>query len=75
MPPSVTTSSRFVMRIGMTEVIGSTPVDVDLVELLDEGRMALSLALQMRHLVFGHRDAGQMRDAADGRLIDRHGVS
>ncbi len=45
MPPSVTTSSRFFIAIGVTEVIGSTPVDIDLGELLDPGQNGVELAL------------------------------
>ena len=45
-PPSVTRSSRFFIRMGVTEVIGSTPVDVDLVQLLDEAEDGVELAPQ-----------------------------
>ncbi len=72
MPPSVTTSSRFFIAIGVTEVIGSTPVDVDLLQLLDEGQDGVELALQMLDLLLGDRDAGEMRDAADGGGVDGH---
>ena len=58
--------------MGVTEVIGSTPVDIDLVELLDEGQDGVELALEVRHLLLGDGDPRKMRDAPDGRLIDGH---
>ena len=72
MPPSVTTSSRIFIAIGVTEIIGSTPVDIHLAELLDERQHGVELALQVLDLVIGDRDARQMRDAADGGGIDGH---
>src|SRR5664279_2914897 len=47
-------------------------LDVYLLQLLDEGQHGIELALQMRHLVLGHGDARQMRDAADGIGVDGH---
>ena len=70
--PSVTTSSRIGSFIGMTEVIGSTPETSTALKLLDEGEDGVDLALQMRNLRVGHGDAREMRDAADGGLIDGH---
>ena len=72
MPPSVTTSARFFISIGVTEVIGSTPVDVDLGQLLDEGQDGVELALKVLDLLLGDRDAREMRDAADGSGVDGH---
>ena len=72
MPPSVTTSSRFFIAIGVTEVIGSTPVDIHLGQLLDERQHGVELALQVLDLIVRDRDARQMRDAADGCGIDGH---
>ena len=72
MPPSVTTSSRFFIAIGVTEVIGSTPIDIDLGQLLDEGEDRVQLAAQMLHLAVGDSDTGQMGNSANGRRIDRH---
>ena len=71
-PPSVTTSGRFFITIGVTEVIGSTPVDIDLGKLLDERQDGVDLAPQMLDLVVGNRNPRQMRDAADGRGINGH---
>ena len=72
MPPSVTTSARFFIAIGVTEVIGSTPSTFDLLQLLDEGEHGVELALQMLDLALGDGDARQMRDAADGIGVDGH---
>ena len=75
MPPSVTSSARIFIAIGVTEVIGSTPLDVHLGQLLDEGQDGVELAPQMLDLIFGHGDAGEMRDAADGVGVDGHSES
>ena len=72
MPPSVTLSSRIFIAIGVTDVIGSTPVDIDLAELLDEGQDGVELALKVFHLILGDRDPRQMRNAADGIGVDGH---
>ena len=72
MPPSVTTSARFFISIGVTEVIGSTPSTFDLRQLLDEGQHGVELALEMLDLVLGDRDARQMRNTADGGGVDGH---
>ena len=72
LPPSVTTSSRIFIFIGVTEVIGSTPVDVDRLQLLDPGQDGVELALAVLDLVIRHGDAGEMRDAADGFGVDGH---
>ena len=72
MPPSVTTSSRFFIAIGVTEVIGSTPSTFTSCKLLDERQDGVELVLQMLDLILGDRDARQMRDAADGCGIDGH---
>jgi hypothetical protein len=68
----VTTSSRFFIAIGVTEVIGSTPSTVHLLQLLDERQDAVELVLQMLDFILGNRDTRQMRDAADGCGIDGH---
>ena len=72
MPPSVTTSARFFIAMGVTEVIGSTPVDVDLRQVLDEGQHGVDLVLEVLDLVLGNRDAREMGDAADGCGVDGH---
>ena len=72
--PSVTTSARFFIAIGVTEVIGSTPSTFTSCKLLDEGEHGVDLVLEMLDLVLGHRDAGEMRDAADGGGVDGHGA-
>src|SRR4051812_9388729 len=46
--------------------------DVDLVELLDESQDGVELALQMRDILLGHRNARETRNAADRLLIDGH---
>ena len=75
MPPSVTTSARFFISIGVTEVIGSTPSTSTSDELLDEGQDGVELAPAGARLVVGDRDAREMRDAAHGVGIDGHGAS
>ena len=72
MPPSVTTSSRQVSAIGVTEVIGSTPVDVDLVQLLHEAEDAGELRRQRLEVGLRHLDAREVRHPARGILVDRH---
>src|SRR3954465_3041234 len=47
-------------------------LDIDLRELLDKGEHGVELALQMRNLALGNRNARQMRDAADGSGVDGH---
>src|SRR3569833_2297637 len=47
-------------------------LDIDLRELLDKGEHGIELALKMRILVLGNRNARQMRDAADGSGVDGH---
>src|SRR3954454_25094441 len=51
---------------------GLHTLDIDLRELLDKGEHGVELALQMRNLVLGNRDARKMRDAADGSGVDGH---
>ena len=46
--------------------------DVAVNAVLDEGEHGVELALQMRNLVLGNRNARQMRDAADGSGVDGH---
>ena len=75
MSPSVTTSARFFIVIGVTEVIGSTPVDVDLRELLDERQHGVEFALQMLDLLVGDRNPGEMGNTSDGCGINGHGAS
>src|SRR5258708_3023099 len=48
-------------------------LDIDLGQLLHESQHGIDLALQVRDLLVGDRDARQMRDAADGLGIDGHG--
>ena len=72
-PPSVTTSGRFFIAIGVTDVID--PRDVDLRQLLDESEDGVELAPKVLDLLLGDRNAGQVRDAADGCGVDGHGAS
>ena len=72
MPPSVTLSSRIFIAMGVTEVIGSTPVDIDLRELFDKRQNGIELALEIVHLLLGNRNAGEMGNAADGIGINGH---
>src|SRR3954453_7318730 len=51
---------------------GLHTLDIDLRELLDKGEHGVELALQMRNLALGNRNARQMRDAADGSGVDGH---
>ena len=74
MPPSVTSSLRIFIAMGVTDVIGSTPVDIDLRQLLDEGQHGIELARKMPDLVFGDRHARKMRDAANGFGVNGHGT-
>src|SRR5260370_5354628 len=46
---------------------------VDLGELLDEREDRVELGLQVLDFFVGDRDAGEMRDAADGRGVNGHG--
>ena len=68
----MTTSSRIGSLIGMTEVIGSTPVDVDRLQRLDEGEDGVDLALQMRGFRVADGDVRETRNAANGGEIDGH---
>ena len=72
MPPSFTTSCRFFISIGVTEVIGSTPSTLTSVELLDKGQHGIDLALQVRHFLVLDRDPRQMRDPPGRGCIDCH---
>jgi hypothetical protein len=73
MPPSVTTSSRIFIAIGVTDVIGSTPSTfIHLRELLDKRQHGVELALEMLNFILRDRNAREMRDAADGCGIDGH---
>ena len=72
MPPSVTTSARFFIAIGVTEVIGSTPSTLTSCNCSTKASMALSSPLQVLDLVLGDGNARQMRDAADGVGVDGH---
>ena len=47
-------------------------LDVHLRELLDESKDCVELALEVFDLVLRNRDAGEMRDTADGSSVDRH---
>src|SRR5208283_1606024 len=49
--------------------------NVDLRELLDEGQNGIEFALKMLDLLVGHRDARQMRYAADSLGVNGHGGS
>ena len=72
MPPSVTSSFRIFIAIGVTDVIGSTPVTSTSDKLLDESQHGVELARKMLDLVLGNRDARQMRDPADGLGVNGH---
>jgi hypothetical protein len=63
--PSVTTSARFFITIGVTD-------DVDLGQLLDERQDRIDLAPQVLDLVVGNRDPRQMRNTADGGGVNGH---
>ncbi len=67
LPPSVTTSLRFFICIGSTEVSGSNSRDVDGIQLLDEGENGRKLAAQPLDLGLLDLDARQMRNAMDER--------
>jgi hypothetical protein len=56
--------------MGVTEVMGSTPV---LVELLHEAEDGVELTLQMGNFIIRHGNAREPRDTPHGRLINRHG--
>ena len=70
--PSATTSSRIGSFIGMTEVIGSTPATSTALSASTKERIALISPCRCGSLGVADGDARQMRDAADGGLIDRH---
>ncbi len=72
MPPSVTSSSRIFIAIGVTDVIGSTPSTSTSPSCSTKARMALSSPRKALDLVLGDRNARQMRHAADGIGIDGH---
>jgi hypothetical protein len=72
--PSVTASARFFISIGVTEVIGSTPRHVDLVQLLDETEDRVQFALHPRRFFVGDGDAGEFGDALDGGKVDGHAI-
>jgi hypothetical protein len=48
-------------------------VDINLIQLLDEGENGIQLVLHLRHVGFIELDAGKARDPAYSRLVDRHG--
>ena len=64
--------ARFFIAIGVTEVIGSTPSTSTSFSCSTKDEDGVQLALQMRDVVFGDRDAREPRDAADRLLVDRH---
>ena len=68
--PSLTTSARFFISIGVTEVIGSTPSTSTSDNCSTNASMAFSSPCKMRNLGLGDRDPRQMRDTADGGGID-----
>ena len=74
LPPSVTLSCRFFIAIGVTDVIGSTPVDIDLVELLDETQNGVELAGHALRIGIRHGNAGKVRDALHGLEINGHAM-
>ena len=47
--------------------------NVDLGKLLDEGQHGIELALKVRNLILGNRNARQMRNPADSLGVNRHG--
>src|SRR5262245_15326313 len=49
-------------------------LDVDFRQLLHEGKDGIELPPQVLDLIFGNRDAREMRDAADGGGVDGHGA-
>ena len=72
MPPSVTTSARFFICIGSTEVDRLDALDVDSLERLDESQNGVEFAAEALDLVVLDGDAREMGDAANGRGIDGH---
>ncbi len=73
--PSFTTSGRCFMRMGITEVMGSTPRDIDFFQFFDEAEDGIEFGRKMRQIVVGNFDAGKTRDATDEVRIDGHGLS
>ena len=48
------------------------PLDLHLIELLDEGEHGVQLALEVIDFVLSHSDAGKVRNAAYGIGVDSH---
>ena len=63
------------MRIGMTEVMGSTEFDVHFAQFLDESENGIELGREMRQVGIGHFDAAEMRNTTDEVRIDGHDLS
>ena len=59
--------------LGITAVIGSTPVDVDLLQLLDPAEDVGQLGRERLDLGIADGDAGELGDMADGGGVDGHG--
>ena len=72
-PPAVTTSSRILSFCATTLVIGSTPVDIDLLQLLHPAEDAVQLGHHRLDALFGQGDARQFGNSADGGFVDGHG--
>ena len=68
--PSLTTSSRFFISIGVTEVIGSTPSTFTSESSSTKVEHGVQFALQMGNFGLGDRNPRQMRDAANGGGIN-----
>jgi hypothetical protein len=81
MLPSVTTSARRFSRIGVTLVIGSTPVTSTSFSCFHEAKDAGQLTAPARQVGLLHPDAGQLAHLAGGvdvnghrALLDRFGL-
>src|SRR5262249_31201086 len=48
-------------------------IDIHLRQLLDKSEDRVELALKVLDLVFSNRNAGEVRDTANGSSVDRHG--
>jgi hypothetical protein len=72
--PSVTTSSRFFIAIGITEVIGSTPSTSTSDNCSTKAEDGVEFAFHARGFVIGDRNAGQVRNAFDGGKVYGHRV-
>ncbi len=67
MEPSLTTSARFFIGIGMDRGHRLDAFHIDGSQFLDEGEDGIELVLQMRHVGLADLDPRQMRDAPHGR--------